>query len=177
MVSSCRIGRTTVADRAPPAIRTVRNAVLNRRTDRDTDAVPSIVGRAAELAEIDRALDDARASRGRLLLLREPAGIGKTRLIEAALDRAAELGLRSATGYAIDDPGAPPLWPWLRAMQDWPGAETLPTAEVSDADPQARFRLFLAVAGLIRARAAADSGLRRMDSGYGREMRTGAGTR
>ncbi|HEY3088676.1 MAG TPA: AAA family ATPase [Jatrophihabitantaceae bacterium] len=121
--------------------------------------MPSIVGRAAELAEIDRALDDARASRGRLLLLSGPAGIGKTRLIEAALDRAAELSLRSATGYAIDDPGAPPLWPWLRAMQDWPGADTLPTAEVSDADPQARFRLFLAVARLIRARAAADSGL------------------
>jgi predicted ATPase len=121
--------------------------------------VPSIVGRAAELAEIDRALDDTRASRGRLVLLCGPAGIGKTRLIEAALTRAAERGLRTAAGYAGDDPGAPPLWPWLRAMQDWPSVDTLPTAEVSDADPQARFRLLLAVAGLIRAQAAADSGL------------------
>jgi predicted ATPase len=70
--------------------------------------VPSIVGRAAELAEIDHALDDARAGRGRLLLLSGPAGIGRTRLVEAALTRAAGLGLRTATGYAIDDPGHHP---------------------------------------------------------------------
>ncbi len=116
----------------------------------------AIVGRTAELARVERALAEARAGRGALLLLTGPPGIGKSRLAAAAADRAAERGMRVATGYAVDDPGAPPLWPWLRALRDWPGAEVLPGHDAGEPDAAARFRLFVAITDLVRANAAPD---------------------
>jgi DNA-binding CsgD family transcriptional regulator len=46
-----------------------------------------IVGRVAELAELDRLLADLRAGHGRALALRGEAGIGKTTLLDALVER------------------------------------------------------------------------------------------
>ncbi len=49
-----------------------------------------------------------------MVVVRGPAGIGKTRLVEESLSRtraAAAVG----RGYADPGGGAPPLWPWRRA--------------------------------------------------------------
>ncbi|MFA9270820.1 MAG: AAA family ATPase, partial [Baekduiaceae bacterium] len=47
-----------------------------------------LLGRAHELTEIDTLLADAAAGRGRALLIRGEPGIGKTALLDCALDRA-----------------------------------------------------------------------------------------
>ena len=51
--------------------------------------------------------------------------------------------------YAVDDPGAPPLWPWLRLMRGWDDAARLPVAETWEGDAAARFQLFTAITTLV----------------------------
>src|SRR6476646_1374121 len=101
----------------------------------------AMVGRAAEQVEIAAALAAARDGQGRLVLVGGPAGIGKTCLVDHAAASAAAMGLPVARGYAIDDPGAPALWPWQRALRDRPDAAALLTSAESDAE--ARFRMFV----------------------------------
>jgi DNA-binding NarL/FixJ family response regulator len=137
----------------------MRNRVLIPARSPDTDAVGAIVGRGRELAEIEAVLSDARSGRGRLLLLSGPAGIGKSRLADAAAERAAELGLAVTAGFAVDDPGAPPLWPWSRALRGLDGLGAVETpAPAGEPDAAARFRLFAHLADRI-AELAEPSGL------------------
>jgi predicted ATPase len=49
---------------------------------------PIIVGRDEELARIERALDEAASGTPRLLFVAGEAGIGKSRLVREAIDRA-----------------------------------------------------------------------------------------
>ncbi|WP_187366578.1 ATP-binding protein [Trebonia kvetii] len=102
-----------------------------------------IVGRARELAEVSRDLGDVRRGQGRLLLISGPAGIGKTSLATAAAAEAECLGMAVARGWAVDDPGAPVLWPWSRVLRGWAGPAAWPDA-AADGEPDAatRFRLF-----------------------------------
>ena len=112
----------------------------------------ALAGRRDEQRRIGRLLDDVREGRGGALVLAGPAGIGKSVLAEVAQRRARALDLAVATGYAVDDPGAPALWPWWRAMRGW---ADLPTADfdLGESDVQARFRLFVAVTEALRRRA------------------------
>jgi DNA-binding CsgD family transcriptional regulator len=68
------------------------------------DARQVLLERDAALAQIGQRLFDAIAGRGSLLLLEGPAGIGKTRLLMATLQRAHELGLStlSARGSELE---------------------------------------------------------------------------
>jgi DNA-binding CsgD family transcriptional regulator len=59
---------------------------------------PLVVGRDATLGLVKRQIDDAKAGRGSLLLFAGEAGIGKTRLIRAAVRQAATLGFRTSKG-------------------------------------------------------------------------------
>ncbi len=131
-----------------------RIPVLNSGTHGNTDPMRTLVGRSAELAGIDRALDEARSGHGRLLLISGPAGIGKSRLAEAAISAAEVRAMAVARGYAIDDAGAPPLWPWLRALRGRPGVDALPAVDADDSDAAARFGLFGAITELLHADAA-----------------------
>jgi DNA-binding CsgD family transcriptional regulator len=76
------------------------------------------VGRRVELLLLRRRLADARAGSGHLVLVGGSAGIGKTRLIEEVVATAD--GVPAGWGAAIDDAGAPPLWPWTRALRGMP---------------------------------------------------------
>ncbi|NEK58856.1 AAA family ATPase [Geodermatophilus sabuli] len=107
---------------------------------------PAFVGRTAELAQLTAGIAAAAAGRGGLFLLSGPAGIGKTRTVEEAVADAPAV----AWGRCVDDPGAPPLWPWRRVARALPGvraavAEALSGIDLAregSADPEAaRFAL------------------------------------
>ena len=117
------------------------------------------VGRAGAAADLRAWLAAAAGGTGALVLVGGPAGIGKTRLVETVTDRAA------VWGRCVDDPGAPPLWPWRRVLQALPeaGAEvSRALAELDDHDGTdlvaARFR-FVAVAADALVAAAEPAGL------------------
>ncbi|MGV1007215.1 MAG: helix-turn-helix transcriptional regulator [Dermatophilaceae bacterium] len=116
-------------------------------------------GRASELARIEAVCRAALAGTGRLVLLSGPAGIGKSRLAHAASEHAAGLGMRTALGYCLDDPGAPALWPWLRLAREVTElAGALAVAGGGEADDAARFRLGEAIR-VVLGDAAAERGL------------------
>lgn len=86
------------------------------------------VGRAAELAALDGALERARGGDGGLVLVTGEAGIGKTRLADEVAGRARTRGLRVLWGRAWEEGGAPPFWPWtqvLRTLMAEVGVETV----------------------------------------------------
>jgi len=90
----------------------------------------AFVGRTAELAELSAGIGAAAAGRGGLLLLSGPAGIGKTRTVEEATARAPAV----AWGRCVDDPGAPPLWPWRRVARTLPEVRSAVTQTPAGTD-------------------------------------------
>ncbi|HXY41032.1 MAG TPA: AAA family ATPase, partial [Vicinamibacteria bacterium] len=65
-----------------------------------------------------RMLGAARHGETQVASIEGPAGIGKTRLAEEALARAARRGGRAAVGRCWQDGDAPPLWPWRAILHD-----------------------------------------------------------
>ncbi|WP_370971055.1 AAA family ATPase [Amycolatopsis sp. cg9] len=117
------------------------------------------VGRAGAAAELRAWLAAAAGGTGALVLVGGPAGIGKSRLVEAVTDREA------VWGRCVDDPGAPPLWPWRRVLQALPEAGAQVSRALADLDDHdgadlvaARFR-FVAVAADALVAAAGPAGL------------------
>ena len=81
-----------------------------------------LAGRDRELATLRRWLAEALAGHGRLVVLTGPPGIGKTRLAEELADGARRAGQRVLWGRAVEERGAPPLWPWRRILDAVGGA-------------------------------------------------------
>ena len=72
------------------------------------DAPPGpgrLAGRDQELAALRRWLAQARAGRGRLVVLAGPPGIGKTRLAEELAEGARQSGQRVLSGRAVQGGG------------------------------------------------------------------------
>src|SRR5262245_52255603 len=63
---------------------------------------PTFVGRAAELAVLDAALEEAANGQTTTILIAADAGIGKSRLLQAWTERARERGARIALGSCLD---------------------------------------------------------------------------
>jgi predicted ATPase len=130
-------------------------------------AAGAFVGREHELALLERSLADARAGRGRLVVLTGDRGSGKSRLADELASRAKGVGARVLWGGCWEAGGAPAYWPWLQALRAYvretePPAGELPpllaeAGEGTDSE-EARFRLFDATTAFIR-RAAADQPL------------------
>jgi tetratricopeptide (TPR) repeat protein len=143
------------------------------------------VGRGRELGQLTEAAGDALAGRGRFLLLTGEPGIGKTRLADEIAGQIARGGVPGVWGRSWESGGAPAFWPWLdplaslaRAVDDAALGEALgegaplvaelvpeiaarlgaPPPTAAPPSDEARFRLWRAVAGLVR-RAAAPAGL------------------
>lgn len=120
-----------------------------------------LVGREEPLAGIRQALAQALQGGGSLVLVHGDAGIGKSRLLEAAVALAEAGGVPVARGYALDDAGCPPLWPWLRLTRPWPKLYDTLTGVRSahtSVDPAERFELMVSVSDELR-RLADRSGL------------------
>ncbi len=79
------------------------------------------VGRRTYLDELAGWLSEARAGRGRLVLLAGEAGVGKTRLAEQLAAAAGRAGVPAVWGRCPADAGAPPLWPLRRIVERLPG--------------------------------------------------------
>ncbi|HLM04084.1 MAG TPA: AAA family ATPase [Blastococcus sp.] len=127
-----------------------------------TDPSP-FVGRGRALADLRARLADARAGTGGLVLVGGPPGIGKTRTVEELLLSSEDV----VWGRAVDDPGAPPLWPWRRVLRARPEVAAAVSEALADvdlvrersADPAAaRFR-FVAAATEALLRSADPDGL------------------
>jgi DNA-binding SARP family transcriptional activator len=99
-----------------------------------------LVGRRAERARLRAALGDVTRGSGAVVVLEGEAGIGKTRLAEAATALAAAQGWRVAWSRCADDAGAPALWPWLQLL-DQLGSGPLEVPSGNDPD-QSRWSLF-----------------------------------
>ena len=76
---------------------------------------PLFVGRDREAAEIAGLIERAAAGRGGIVLVAGEAGIGKTRLVTAALDSCSD-STPTGWGFCPEDETAPPLWPWRTAL-------------------------------------------------------------
>ncbi|SNY26108.1 Transcriptional regulatory protein, C terminal [Paractinoplanes atraurantiacus] len=128
----------------------------------ETPATP--IGRAAELAVLDRALAAATSGGSALVVVQGEPGAGKTSLLEEAAARARKAGALVVWGRCMDSDGTPAMWPWTQVV----GAvlDELPTAvpgldrlmgslgEGGRPDSGARFRLFEQVVAFITQAAA-----------------------
>ncbi|WP_158548591.1 AfsR/SARP family transcriptional regulator [Blastococcus sp. TF02A-26] len=101
----------------------------------------TLVGREIELAQLRVSLDLAAGGRPGVVVVGGEAGIGKTRLAEAAADVARAAGWAVAWSRCADDAGAPALWPWTQVLSAL-GQERLPPPPADDDADDARFRLF-----------------------------------
>ena len=139
------------------------------------------VGRADQLAAIEKALARSEDTSGGFVLVAGEPGIGKTRLVQEAVRAAAARGWVGAWGRCEEGDGAPPFWPWIqviRALLQHPDTDAVRAAlrthgaqlaqlvpEVASVagelaappplDPaRARYRFFEAVGGFIEDLAA-----------------------
>jgi tetratricopeptide (TPR) repeat protein len=77
----------------------------------------AFVGRERELSELRAALDDVSAGHGRLFLLSDEPGIGKTRLAEEICNDAAARGMRVVWSRCWEGGGAPAFWPVIQMIR------------------------------------------------------------
>jgi len=160
-----------------------RPAAAFRSADSQADAADLFIGRERELAALGGAMDQALAGRGRIVALAGEPGIGKTRTAEVLGRYASQQDVPVLWGHCLEEPGAPPYWPWLQviraclaahdddaALREAVGFHASHVAEIvpeigqrwPDLAPvpptvdtaQARFRLFDAIAGFLRGAAA-----------------------
>lgn len=132
----------------------------------------SLIGRADELAAIEDALARVSAGGARFIEFTGEAGMGKTRLVAAGLERALGAGFAVLAGRCFEGEGGPPFWPWAQAIRvllrrfpvdtvrGWLGEQAEGLAQILSefgAQPpagvdaeQARLRLFDAVVAVLR---------------------------
>lgn len=116
-----------------------------------------MLGRDAELGVVaDTLAVTAAGSPGAVLVVGDP-GTGKTRLVDAALATAAELGMATAVGRCSQDDGAPPLWPWYALLEglgiDRPPELDRPDREDDSGAAERAFAVQDALARAVRRRA------------------------
>ena len=133
----------------------------------------AFIGRTRELSELRAALEDSIAGRGGCFLISGEPGIGKTRLADELAADASSRGVRVAWGRCWEGGGAPAYLPWVDVLRSLIlneprererhsalapeiaqlipelSSETVPPRAPSDPQ-QARFRLFDAVATLLK---------------------------
>ncbi|GLX92275.1 AfsR/SARP family transcriptional regulator [Herbidospora sp. NBRC 101105] len=115
-----------------PELRRLEQAVFGQSADLDMPAAVTVapappaprvagerlIARTEQLARIDERLSAVRRGRGGVLIVTGEAGVGKTRLAQAAAEEAAARGLAVGWGRCAEDTGAPAFWPWLQVLRD-----------------------------------------------------------
>jgi len=80
------------------------------------DEIP-LIGRETEFAELKRALGEALAGRGSLVLIGGEPGIGKTHMARAVLAEARRRGAAGVVGHCYEMEGAPPYVPFVEMLE------------------------------------------------------------
>jgi class 3 adenylate cyclase/tetratricopeptide (TPR) repeat protein len=103
----------------PISVRAVigRAAVETRLEARARRGLAPFVGRAAELARLSLALEEARVGRIRYFAVAAPPGMGKSRLAGEFLAQAAAAGCQIHRGYCESYLSAEPLQPFLQILR------------------------------------------------------------
>ncbi|HEU0028912.1 MAG TPA: AAA family ATPase, partial [Ktedonobacterales bacterium] len=78
---------------------------------------PIVIGRDAEIASLEQALELTLDGRGQTVLIAGEAGIGKSRLIAAACARADELGVQRLQGQCFEPDAAFPYAPLIDLLR------------------------------------------------------------
>src|SRR4051812_37337420 len=88
-------------------------------TMRDTPIVcPVLIGRAAQLATLERLIAEVRQSRGQVVLISGEAGIGKSRLVLEMKARVIDQGCAIFQGRCFEPDRALPFAPLLDLLRD-----------------------------------------------------------
>lgn len=117
-----------------------RTPAAAHRVDPEVDGgEPPLVGRQAELARLERALDEAVAGRGGVLAVLGEAGIGKTRLLRALPGEARRRAVRSLVGRAYESEQVLAFGAWVDAFRA--GGVFADDAIVTALDPACRAEL------------------------------------
>ncbi|MEQ8857160.1 MAG: AAA family ATPase [Pseudomonadales bacterium] len=82
------------------------------------------VGREEALRSLQSAFDSADAGRGALVALYGEPGIGKTRCAEAFAQLMEDQGALVLWGRCLEQPGAPPYWPWTQILREYTDASS-----------------------------------------------------
>ena len=169
------LAQSPALDWRPPPPEGVAPEMVVDLTSPPAAPPPLFVGRAAELVAVDGALAREANPHAALVLVRGEPGIGKTRLVEEAVARAASRSCVVAWGRCDEGDAAPPFWPWIQVIRSFleQGTDAVRTAlaphaaeigqlvpgvkELSEEvvppqplDPaSARYRFFDAVAGFL----------------------------
>jgi predicted ATPase len=80
------------------------------------DKIP-LIGREQEFAQLKRAVEEALAGRGSLVMIGGEPGIGKTHLTGAILEEAKRQGAFAAIGHCYEMEGAPPYVPFIEMLE------------------------------------------------------------
>lgn len=88
-------------------------------TSRKPRAASLFVGRRQELAGMATALAAARGGRGQVVMLAGSGGIGKTCLAQQLATQAEGSGVAVLWGRCLEEPGAPPYWPWRQLIRSY----------------------------------------------------------
>jgi DNA-binding CsgD family transcriptional regulator/tetratricopeptide (TPR) repeat protein len=88
-----------------------------RRAGRRAGAL--FVGRRPEIARLTSALQSAREGHAQIVALAGSGGIGKTRLAQELASQAEKDGVVVLWGRCLEEPGAPPYWPWRQLVRSY----------------------------------------------------------
>lgn len=147
---------------------------------RQLPSLMTLIGRREELDALKARYEAvAGGGGGRLVMVAGDAGTGKTRFVEEFATYARLRGARALWGRSYDDRGVPSYWPWVQVIGAYVHAESVEQARAAlgagasdiaaivpevrerlpdiapsnagDNPEQARFRLFSAVANMVRS--------------------------
>jgi len=122
-----------------PPIATPRRARRDRTRSDAPTLEPPLVGRDAELARLQPALDEVSGGNGRTVVVLGEAGIGKTRLLEELAALTTQRDGRVVVGRCYETEQILPFGPWVEALRVGLGAHERDT--LKDLEPVWRVEL------------------------------------
>jgi len=111
---------------------------------------PVLIGREAELEQLDALLRESLAGHGRTVLVSGEAGVGKTAFVRHFMQRARAEGSRVLSGECTEIEARRPLGPFMEIVRVANRAAALPVATADGAmGDKDRYRLLSAFAGVF----------------------------